>query len=205
VESLQPTVTTEVASMSSSKRTADAPNATRQMLDELDALMERMLSLPVNDGSEPPPPALAATLTVVPETEGDGVQPPSLQKIRSMRRARQEEPTYRTEVEAPPSEARPPVWDRSEPMPPDEEILPPLADRPPTPSKSYTDQRRSWGSWLYQPLIWINQVYDRSTQWLGPMGRWLRGTSGRMLVGYVGLILFCLALAWGLRDWITTW
>src|SRR5439155_12909738 len=30
-------------------RSADAPNATRQMLDELDALMERMLALPVNE------------------------------------------------------------------------------------------------------------------------------------------------------------
>ena len=189
--------------MSSSKRTADAPNATRQMLDELDALMERMLSLPVNDGSEPPPPALAATLTVVPEQEGDGAQPPSLQKIRSLRRARQEEPTYRTEVEAPPSEPPPPVWGRSEPMPADEEILPPLAERPPTRAKRYTGQRRSLGSRFYQPLIWINQLYDHVTQWLGPAGRWLRGTGGRTLVGYLGLILFCLALAWGLRDWIS--
>src|SRR5262245_23217187 len=130
--------------MSSSKRPADAPNATRQMLDELDALMERMLSLPVNDGSEAPPPALAATLTVVPETEAEIAQPPSLQKIRSLRRTRQEEPTYRTEPEVEPSEPRRPVWDRSEPVPPDVEILPPVPERPPVPAKEYIGQRRSW-------------------------------------------------------------
>ena len=33
----------------SSSGSSDIPNATRQMLDELDALMERMLALPVSD------------------------------------------------------------------------------------------------------------------------------------------------------------
>src|SRR5262245_63462643 len=59
--------------MSTAKsRPADAPNATRQMLDELDALMERMLTLPVNEPEEertkekrPERPAMAATLTMV--------------------------------------------------------------------------------------------------------------------------------------------
>src|SRR5262245_52929810 len=53
---------------------AETPNATRQMLDELDAVMERMLALPVNDLSEPAPampsevpesPALTAQLSLV--------------------------------------------------------------------------------------------------------------------------------------------
>ena len=63
--------------MSSAKsRPADAPNATRQMLDELDALMERMLALPVNEldpaptpaaqaPQAPERPAMAATLTML--------------------------------------------------------------------------------------------------------------------------------------------
>jgi hypothetical protein len=43
--------------MVSGKPAPDPPplHATRQMLDELDALMERMLALPINDGDEPAP------------------------------------------------------------------------------------------------------------------------------------------------------
>jgi hypothetical protein len=49
--------------MASGKPAPDPPplHATRQMLDELDALMERMLALPINDAEEPgsAPPASA--------------------------------------------------------------------------------------------------------------------------------------------------
>jgi hypothetical protein len=51
--------------MVSGKPAPDPPplHATRQMLDELDALMERMLALPINEGDEPatapPEPAIA--------------------------------------------------------------------------------------------------------------------------------------------------
>ena len=61
------------------------PRSTRQLLDELDALMDKMLALPVEDEPAPSPkaapeasasrPTLAATLTLI-EPE-DGVPPPS--------------------------------------------------------------------------------------------------------------------------------
>ena len=65
---------------------ADTPNATRQMLDELDALMARMLALPVNDTDEPGAagferddgPALAATLMEVPSAAETDVPPHTL-------------------------------------------------------------------------------------------------------------------------------
>lgn len=49
--------------MASGKPAADPPalNATRQMLDELDALMERMLAVPIAESPEPAPPQTAAT------------------------------------------------------------------------------------------------------------------------------------------------
>jgi hypothetical protein len=48
--------------MASGKPTQDPPalNATRQMLDELDALMERMLAVPIAEPEEPAPPQAAA-------------------------------------------------------------------------------------------------------------------------------------------------
>ena len=63
------------------------------MLDELDALMERMLALPVNDlddlAQEPPRPTLSATLTVIDTPQ-----------------AEKEEPT----TSAPALPASPPTW-----------------------------------------------------------------------------------------------
>src|SRR5947209_3050651 len=55
--------------------------STRQMLDELDALMERMLSLPVNDLDDAPPmpargPALSARLTVLEPPVPPKAEPP---------------------------------------------------------------------------------------------------------------------------------
>ena len=64
--------------MASSKTKAGSPlQSTRQMLDELDSLMERMLALPVGDVDDlpplprdvPNPPALTAVLTQVPGEE----------------------------------------------------------------------------------------------------------------------------------------
>ena len=57
--------------------------STRQILDELDALMDRMLAIPVNDMDEPLPPArsiihiptVSATLTVLEEPPEEEVSP----------------------------------------------------------------------------------------------------------------------------------
>src|SRR5437763_13199494 len=68
--------------MPSAKPTPNGGAAsTRQMLDELDALMERMLALPVNDlddlAQESPRPTLSATLTVIdaPQADREGPKP----------------------------------------------------------------------------------------------------------------------------------
>ncbi len=236
-------------------RPAETPNATRQMLDELDALMEQMLALPVNDLDAPvpaPPPPVAparpaATLTetapsLFPEEQGQGEgefetaseteEPPRPKtgKILVGRftpaepayQAPEEDetapgsstldslPSYRTTVEeddllpahGPPA---PSAWDRSEPLPAPDEILPPLIRHRPNPDLEAYRKKRSWGNWLFQPLLWINQAYDRATPWLGPLGRWLRSPGGRSVLGYTGLTLLALAIAWSLRDWLGTW
>jgi hypothetical protein len=89
--------------------------STRQMLDELDALMDRMLTLPVNDVDDAPPPpaivrmpAMSATLTVLeaPANENveDKIQERMLEKpapIRERAPALQESfPSYTTEFES---------------------------------------------------------------------------------------------------------
>jgi len=220
--------------MSTSKsRPADSPNPTRQMLDELDALMERMLALPVNDLEEPLPapppplPALSATLTEAPPepaTEPEPrPRPPEPRQSGKVLVGRLS-PSYTAPDEpAPPPAERPafsyatpedeeaipslpdrPLWEPAAPpsSPPSENKLPPLiVPKTPPPAKQYP-RRRSLFGWCLQPLVWINVGYDRSTGWLGVPGRWLRSNGGRMMLGYVGLGMLCLAAAWLLRDWL---
>jgi hypothetical protein len=51
-----------------------------------------------------------------------------------------------------------------------------------------------------RPLLWCNRLFDWCTGWLGPPGRWLRGTEGRSLLGWVGLGLLAGVLAWVLVN-----
>src|SRR5262245_18160182 len=247
--------------MSTAKsRPADAPNATRQMLDELDALMERMLTLPVNEPEEertkekrPERPAMAATLTMVETPPPPPSAPPAPETKILVGRvttpsytapeerapadtgsdAREQE--YRGEraryVDAPPLPDAPAFTDAPAytDAPPYTDAAPyrqeaatppqshwPTSEAPPSEAKTsdetvrplaehHIPDRRSLGSVLLQPLLWINGVYDRCTAWLGPLGRLLRSPRGRAMVGFVGLTLIGLAIAWSMRDWFGWW
>jgi hypothetical protein len=57
-------------------------------------------------------------------------------------------------------------------------------------------------TWLLGPVVWANQVFDRGTDRLGATGRWLRGSRGRSLLGWVGLGLLGLALGWQALAWM---
>ena len=47
-----------------------------------------------------------------------------------------------------------------------------------------------------QTFLAVNRLYDRSTAWLGPVGRWLRGEQGRSLLGWTGAAMLAAALVW---------
>lgn len=52
------------------------------------------------------------------------------------------------------------------------------------------------------PWARINRLFDRGTRPLGPLGRWLRSTSGRRTLGWLGLGLWMAAIVWGVLKWI---
>ncbi len=54
--------------------------------------------------------------------------------------------------------------------------------------------------WLW-PVVGINQIYDAVMGGLGSPGRIMRGT-GRAWLGWVGLLMLAAALAWGVFDWL---
>jgi hypothetical protein len=133
--------------------------STRQMLDELDALMDRMLAIPVNDVDDPEPtapaiirkPTVSATLTVLePPAEGDRVrrEPPPPREIFPKRvtpaASAPEAPTLPRVIAPPPFEpSRQPPEPAPEPIPeamipPPLSVLAPLATRAVTAPESAT-------------------------------------------------------------------
>src|SRR5262249_13744262 len=60
--------------------------------------------------------------------------------------------------------------------------------------------------WWQRSLVWANRTFDRWTCRLGRPGRWLQGTTGRTVLGWLGIGLLCVAAGWGLSNWFDwTW
>ncbi|MSQ96165.1 MAG: hypothetical protein EXR98_16655 [Gemmataceae bacterium] len=189
----------------SNKSPRDASlQTTKQMLDELDALMERMLSLPVNDPGDAAPfpeevvktPALSAKLTLL-EAPPLPVSPPHLDLARDLAPERLEHPPLNPphmllhkQSETPPAPHPEPLT--NDVMPPS---LAPLLTEIPEPESPSTQP-------VFQTLLWLNQAFDGTTHVLGGAGGWLRGQVGRMLLGFSGVALLMVAIGWFLKDYL---
>ena len=218
--------------------------STKQMLDELDALMERMLSLPVSDQDGAPAlpkentkgPSLAASLTLLDPPVDEPAKTPSAKSAPALKSSptvatiaaptakRPLERRPRTKLPHPPIKpphlsmpsvkipAVPPVTEpepvtsenlpAAEPEPLTNEVVPATSEADPheqsvaDPSAAPPSGRR------HGPLLWINQRYDRSTMFLGSLGKLLRGPAGRTLLGLLGIASLLAALGWVLKDWL---
>ena len=207
---------------------------TRQQLDELDALIKRMLTLPVDEAGEEPASAPAARAAgPAPERldrEAPQVPParPESPAAPDFREAGRE--TAHTSAQ--PTDAAPPAAEQARagmawseairrPGRPDDEDA---SERPaPQSTTSISDMfsalrrevsatpapeppRRSSAAVLLGPLVWMNAAFDRGTTWLGPGGAWLRGPGVRAVLGWTGLALLAAAVAWAIVGWIGwTW
>jgi len=199
------------------------------MLDELDALMERMLALPVNDledvPREPPQrPALAATLTVLEEPRES---PSPSETVGQEELLNREYPAAESQADASSyqtSETIPPSSDDFEsslaPSSPGfasgpnyewrgqaaettgAETLPPLI-RPRSTAVlvPYRKPRRTLAGWLLSPLVRFNLAFDRWMSRLGWAGGWARRPWGRLTLGLIGLGMMLGAIGWVLYDW----
>jgi hypothetical protein len=195
--------------MASGQSSKDTPglHATRQMLDELDALMERMLALPVNEPEEPPatpvappiaPSAPKLTLLQVPvddlplDAAHAGPNPSHLPTLNARRSA--DAPATLPLLPHVPAVAPTPLSDRvvPPPMQPSPDAL--LAEVP-APAEPH-------GSWFILPLLWGNRAFDQCTLLLGETGAWLRSPGGRAVLGAAGLVMLVAAGLWAARDWL---
>jgi hypothetical protein len=190
--------------------------STREILDELDALMDRMLAIPVNDMDDPAPPAralvhtptVAATLTVLESPLEE--EEPARNEQQTLRESFRSYSTDLAPAGAPMQSLPPPIRD-PDPIP--EEMIPPSITMLPVPiyrpdpeMKPVRLPRRSLASRCLLPLLWFNQAFDKITVVLGGPGRWLRGPGGRHALGLTGLALLVVAGLWLVKDWLGwTW
>ena len=186
---------------------------TRQLLDELDALMDQMLALPIDDQDDVAPPStvplgptptISATLTLVDPTAPPVVAPPPAPSDSEVRPVRFDVASTTIQVKSSPSDliaASTPTHEPAPvavmtnvaaPMP--VQLLPPPR---PVPSARWRPDHIS-----YQFLLWVNQRYDHGAGWLGKPGRFLRSRAGKALLGVAGLGLLGLSLAWLAKDWL---
>jgi hypothetical protein len=186
--------------------TPASSNSTRQLLDELDALMQRMLALPVNrteeEGAGPvadeaPPNAEsseeASSAAPAPETA-----PPAPATALSA-------PSPVPEAGHSKEKAAPEANQGSLAAP---AVLPSATGGgSPRTVLARERTRSAEPNWWLRSLLWSNRVFDQGTSWLGAPGRWLRGIWGRTLLGVLGLVLLAFALTWalGLLDNFLDW
>ena len=170
---------------------------TKQMLDELDALMEKMLALPTSDGEDdacfpepvvkplPLPATMSATLTLLREAQEQAAHPAF-------------NPPH---MALPPTEAREPA---PQPEPLTNDIVPPsvmeklepMLAAIPEPEGALATQ------WGYLPLVAINVIFDWATMIFGGAGSWMRTDGGRLLLGFSGVVMMLIAAGWFLKDWL---
>ena len=184
---------------------------TRQLLDELDALMDQMLALPINEqqenetSSSPPPAVVSATLTMLnpppapaPLEELPEALPMTRQRVVEHEFDDQSSESVAGNYETP--------LERSalveEPMPALADVAaPPKVELLPLPAPIVSPRWRP-DHVSYQFLLWINQSYDGGTRWLGKPGNLLRSRAGKAFLGFAGLALLGLAAAWLAKDWL---
>lgn len=202
----------------STKTTSDSSlQATKDMLDELDALMEKMLAIPVAEGDEAPPPnegkaptltpTISATLTMIEPLASTpvGASAPTAEPVPL-------HPVTNPPHFAPPIDATkvaelpPPATTADAPTPqpvPLTNDVVPASDGPVIDSllADVADPESALTiEWVYWPLLSLNEGFDYVTTFFGGAGEGLRTATGRSLLGIVGLALSAAATVWLLRD-----
>lgn len=195
---------------------------TRQQLDEIDALLKRMLSLPALPGepAEPPPelppaPAMTYPTPAIREVPPPSPPQPGEPQVRE----------WRVEWSQPPAPQPPPVvaWGspvasaatptlqpRFDPNPPytapNFATAVPVVDQLPfampvgyVPGQPPPSTVKPPTAVPIQLLVLLNQTFNVLTYLLGPIGTWLRG-AGRGTLGWCGLLMLLAAAVWAAAE-----
>ena len=177
-------------------RSSALDHVTRQQLDELDALMQRMLALPVNPPEDAPgaPTGQPQAATIPTSTNDPPVSRPDVPTEPAPASVRREPPEVANPLDAASHQAV------NTPRSPRGALPQPPVTRSPGHPVTPSPSRPPRLAWPLRPFLWVNVVFDHTTVWLGPVGHWLRAPGGRALLGWTGLLLLAAALAWLVLD-----
>jgi hypothetical protein len=184
---------------------------TRQQLDEIDALLRRMLTLPPlpSEPADPAPVASAPAITY---------PAPTVREVPPPRDPLPGEPVvreWRAEWSPPPAPQAPSVvaWGSPIPgvapaypppaapaVPTSAEHLPYAAPVPYLPGQPPPSTAQPPAALPVQFLVLLNGTFNVLTYLLGPLGTWLRGP-GRTALGWCGILMLVTAGVWAAGEW----
>jgi hypothetical protein len=195
----------------SRKQQATTPDyPTRQQLDDLDALMQRMLALPVNPEDDPTekPPLQGAASENAFGSSPSHLRPPSNTAASCL--------TFAPGQDCAPDRIGSSGPESSPINAPEENVAETETGAAELFRDTYLSRddcsrnslvamasplpRQVVIAWWLLPLYWSNRVFDGCAGWLGPLGRWLRGDYGRAVIGGAGFVLLAVVLAWIALD-----
>lgn len=179
---------------------------TRQQLDELDALMQRMLALPVHQAEEDSCKSLAVEIGLTPATSSNPA--PSVDHVTAAEHDTPYSQEFAFGDDPDPSPEGSPIGDQAQPdtaahFP---ILVAPrwitrgapraLVDthaRPEPVQKSVAKDPVPW--WL-APAWCLNWLFEALTCRLGPVGRAMQSPLGRMVLGTLGILSLLSAVGW---------
>lgn len=188
---------------------------TRQQLDEIDALLRRMLALPplageaVTDSAPPPlvaapPPAPAGYPSAIREVPPPRPPLPGDPVVKEWRVGWQQPQSVVAWGSPVPlatlADAQYHVDDQVARAYPQPTQYSPVAVPVPVASELTETQQTRQASLAAWPLIALNVTFNALTYLLGPPGAWLRG-SGRSLMGWLGIGMILAAGVWATGEW----
>ena len=196
---------------------------TRQQLDELDALLQRMLSLPLNAPPANPTPVPAAPSVRLPAGwRSDPVPTPRPPHVAEAE-VEAFEPAMAVSLAAPAQPFAPPAMPSAGPLrgvdapalpsnfapPTDPTPAPPpvevaYAEPEPVPLAA-AEPTRAWVPVPLWPLFAVNWILELFLGLLGPVGAALTHPAMKHLLGFAGLLLLAGAAAWSARGmgWVS--
>lgn len=188
----------------------DTAQPTRRQLDELDALLQRMLELPVHraESEQEPPPSQARDSDFAEQAKEihqpwEDIQPARNSFVEEVFHDQFEPHPRSGEEDAKSQEIAVPLpmaeFETARPIyftetPNEGRIL----ERPSLKSPSSADEVKN--AWGYHTLLWIDDLYVSLTGTLGGLGFLLRGPAGRTFLGGLGLTAVAVALVLTFRD-----
>jgi hypothetical protein len=203
---------------------SNSNSQTRRQLDELDALLERMLALPLSHLESSASARAAVDVDIPLPPTRTSFSEPVIRPTQPVEAPRPGEPTVQAwRVEMPATEPlsseasasanipSPLIFGQGISQASNEAFIPDSSPAPvPTFSPSSLSARieTSPTTTVAPPLpvvlwpIWLlNALFDAFACLFGPFGRWLTYPSVRNLMGWTGILMMLGAIGWALAEW----